>query len=206
MPKFPPIETPKRKVTEDETGMKYVFTVGDIELKVPTESLNYFLQIPWCKSLILNPSYKHIVMESRHMKASGEDSLFGETLRTENTVRHALSLVDPSKTPFPETLSLLDLGDGVNGHAEMAHGGFITVMMDEIMGLANIQYNGVPTYTVFLNVTFKAPVPTPTTLLCRAWITEISGRKRFTSGVVEDGNGVVYATAHSLFIEAKSKL
>jgi thioesterase superfamily protein 4 len=101
---------------------------------------------------------------------------------------------------------VMELGDGVNGHVNLAHGGFVCTILDEISGVVNHQWDGKPTFTAYLNVTFKTPTPAPGVVLCRAWITKEDGRKRYTYASLEDGRGNVYATAESLFLVLKSAL
>lgn len=40
------------------------------------------------------------------------------------------------ENPFLEYGALVDLGEGVNGYAGTAHGGFFGVVLDEVMGTA----------------------------------------------------------------------
>ena len=54
--------------------------------------------------------------------------------------------------------------------------------------------------TAYLRVDYKKPVPTPTVVLCRAWVERTEGRKMFTVGTIEDGEGGVYAKGEALFI------
>jgi thioesterase superfamily protein 4 len=100
----------------------------------------------------------------------------------------------------------MELGNGVNGHANMAHGGFVSTILDETMGIANVQLNYKPTFTAYLNITFKSPTRTPSVVVCRAWIAREEGRKRFTYASLEDGEGNVLATAEALFLIIKSAL
>eukprot|EP00026_Physarum_polycephalum_P014708 Phypoly_transcript_15255.p1 GENE.Phypoly_transcript_15255~~Phypoly_transcript_15255.p1 ORF type:complete len:236 (-),score=34.57 Phypoly_transcript_15255:169-876(-) len=102
-----------------------------------------------------------------------------------------------------ELRMLMHLGSGVNGHAHIAHGGFVVVLLDEAMGMVNTLLKNEPVLSANLNTNFKVPLATPTVVLVRAWITKAEGRKRWTSGTVEDGSGLVYATADGLFLEFK---
>ena len=72
-------------------------------------------------------------------KASKEDSFFAETLGTSRTIRHCLTL-QPSVARDADVLvkevrTIMELGDGVNGHPEICHGGFVATMMDEVFGV-----------------------------------------------------------------------
>lgn len=82
------------------------------------------------------------------------------------------------------------------------HGGMVATLLDEAMG----SVAGISTFTAFLNITYKKPVPTPGVMMCRARVTRREGRKFFMQGSIEDGMGTVYATAESLFVEIMAKL
>lgn len=76
-------------------------------------------------------------------------------------------------------------------------------MLDHITGTtANRELGGTtpPPATAYLNVQYKAPVNTPCVLIARAWMTRMEGRKVFLKGVLEDGEGKVYATGEALYI------
>ncbi|KPI43638.1 uncharacterized protein AB675_6868 [Cyphellophora attinorum] len=70
------------------------------------------------------------------------------------------------------------------------------------------EQQGLPTYTVQLNVRYRAPVRTPGGVMVRSWITKISldGRKIWAAGSVEGPDGVVHAEAEGLWLRAKAKL
>ncbi|CAL3963509.1 unnamed protein product [Diplocarpon coronariae] len=110
-----------------------------------------------------------------------------------------------SQLPSPasdEILALLKLGRGLNGHIDTAHGGLLCVILDEMIGNA-AEYQrsaGTSTMTAYLNVTYRKPVSTPGTVLVRAWVERVEGRKIFGRGVVEDGEGVVCASGEALFL------
>jgi acyl-coenzyme A thioesterase PaaI-like protein len=70
------------------------------------------------------------------------------------------------------------------------------------------EQHGLPTYTVQLNVRYRAPVRTPGGVMVRSWITKISpdGRKIWAAGKVEGPNGLVHAEAEGLWLRAKAKI
>ena len=97
---------------------------------------------------------------------------------------------------------VLKLGSGVNGHVDICHGGFVSLLLDEVIGTAaeNVRQPDKSTMTAYLKVDYKKPVPTPGLVLCRAWIETTEGRKMFGRGTVEDGEGTVMATGEALFV------
>jgi hypothetical protein len=45
-------------------------------------------------------------------------------------------LPDPSANPGIQAVrTIMDLGNGVNGHPDVCHGGFVATMLDEVMGV-----------------------------------------------------------------------
>jgi len=178
------------------------------------ESLDHFTSLPWCAQLIMDSAFVPMKTPSRTPKPSTEDSLFGQTLQTKETIRACLSFHKrPSGTTTTkcdagvrEVRMLLSLGSGVNGHPHTCHGGLVATMLDEVLGLMVSFHQVRSTFTAFLNVEFKKPVPTPGIVLCRAWVTRAEGRKIWARGTIEDGRGNVYATSESLFVETKANL
>lgn len=102
-----------------------------------------------------------------------------------------------------ESLLLISLGEDLDGHPGIAHGGIVALLLDEVLGLAAEEALGVNVFTLSLNTKFKRALGIPGVVLGRAWCTKADGRKRWVSGVLEDGEGGVYAEAESLFIRGK---
>lgn len=157
----------------------------------------------WARSYVEDTSLKKLNMQTRSVKADGEDSLFGDTLRSDSTIKHAISLWRPPQNDLGETMILASLGDGLNGHAKIVHGGFTAMLVDETCGLANHFHNRAHTFTANLSVNYKKPIPAPSVILCRAWITKVDGRKRYISCTVEGPEGIIYAECDTLFLEFK---
>jgi acyl-coenzyme A thioesterase PaaI-like protein len=61
------------------------------------------------------------------------------------------------------------------------------------------------TFTAKLTVEYKRPVGTPGTVMARAWIVAVEGRKVWVEGVVEDGEGNVHARGEGLWLRGKGK-
>jgi len=139
-----------------------------------------------------------------------------ETLSTKDTIRAWQSFFKTPLNPVTEysnvvageVYTLLSLGDGMNGYPHIMHGGMLSTIMDEVMWLV-ASFHKPPdttTFTAFITVNFKKPILTPSILLCRARLEEKSNRRKlFTKAILENGEGSVYATAESLFIEVDKK-
>jgi acyl-coenzyme A thioesterase PaaI-like protein len=102
---------------------------------------------------------------------------------------------------------LFSLGTGVNGHDGFSHGGFIGTMIDEIGGQCTSVIFGTDIVTGEMTVRYRKMLPTPSIVLCRAWVEEEpEGRKVWIRASVEDGHGGVFATGKTLFIRTKPKI
>lgn len=168
-----------------------VSTTSKPRIKAPPIHAD-FLTTPWSAALIHSPSTK---VDDHEAETHG--TLFKRTFCTQETLRAYQTLRTPE-----ETITLISVGDGVNGHQHIMHGGMVATLLDEAMG----SVAGISTFTAFLNITYKKPVPTPGVMMCRARVTRREGRKFFMQGSIEDGMGTVYATAESLFVEIMAKL
>ncbi|KAF2500593.1 hypothetical protein BU16DRAFT_523373 [Lophium mytilinum] len=178
--------------------------------------------IPWAAELIRDPDWVVCATSSRTPKSSTEDSFFAETLKTDRTIKHLLSLhLKPDENadpPIQAVRTIMDLGDGVNGHPDLCHGGFVATLMDEVMGVlltinmerASSWRRGEPSdlglFTAYIKVNYKRPVPTPNVVLATARFEKKEGKKAWVVGSIEDGMGVVYATGEALFVQPKGKL
>ncbi|KAF4631035.1 hypothetical protein G7Y89_g7094 [Cudoniella acicularis] len=176
--------------------------------------LAHFKTIPWCSTLLDNPEFTVTPTFSRQYKASTEDSLIAETLRTPNTIERCLSIY---KRPaagtswISELRMLVSLGSGMNGGPNVLHGGIIATLLDDVIGTlltVNKDTEAIPlsssTVTASLNVTYLRKVSTPATVLVVARCLEVKGRKFSMYAEVQDGEGNVLAKADSLWIRSRA--
>jgi len=177
--------------------------------------LNHFQSIPWCAKHLQDPSFNLFPTYSTQYKATTEDALFAETLKTDDTFRATISLYKnppPGAVRTEEVRWFFTLGPKVNGYTHVCHGGIVATIIDEAMGLLltlNEKMEKKPTrshfVTAYLNVTYLKPVPTPSTVLVTVKVKEIKGRKHFFESTVVDGEGAVLAKADSLYVEVKAR-
>ncbi|CAD0098100.1 unnamed protein product [Aureobasidium mustum] len=162
-----------------------------------TSSHAYFTNIPWTSRLLAIPNLRITTPQSRTPKPSTEDSLFATTLATPSTIPHCI-LFHP-RLPATADLSslslLLKLEDGCNGYPTILHGGIISTILDESMGillqeLAERKHlervktghaqgelaQGIDAYTKSLHVEFGAAVRTPGVVLVKVRVVERRGR------------------------------
>lgn len=203
----------------------------------PEDSKSPFMRIPWTASLINRPNIVFHVPGSRKQKSSGEDSLFAEILKTPRTIRSCIAFHQKPSTgqeKIEEVSILMTIGNGLNGHPDTLHGGLISSIIDEGMGIlqmANAERDhiaavgkghaegelppsGYGWYTAELKIRFLKPVLTPAPLVCVAKYTKREGRKEWIYAEIKqrvgasedyDGDEVVCATGEGLFIQAKPK-
>ncbi|KAF2828533.1 hypothetical protein CC86DRAFT_380458 [Ophiobolus disseminans] len=190
-------------------------------------AIDHIKSIPWAAALLQDPKWTRTRTASRQVKASGEDSLFAETLATDRTLRAFLSLRPTQeadgKLAYHEVVAVVDLGSGLNGFPQICHGGIAATLLDEICGVLivlNIEKEiekrrlsgskdlrpDMSFLTAYLNTTYKRPIPTPSTILCTAKVERQDGRKLFIRATIEDGAGGIYTIGEAMFLGVKSML
>jgi hypothetical protein len=199
---------------------------------------HYTTTHPWLHPLLTHSSYTPIPTYVRITKPTGEDSFFGTIINNPLTVPHMLCLrhtslsftsvpeLTPKTNPQhskqvtskpnrdPDVLFIFTLAlEGLQGHPSTAHGGFLNVLFDEMMGQTFTAYgptgfidNNVPSspstsgsseqpsyftsggtlYTANLSVNFRSPVKLPGTFIYRGWVTGKERRKSWVVGEIVD--------------------
>ncbi|KAK3116161.1 hypothetical protein LTR53_003770 [Teratosphaeriaceae sp. CCFEE 6253] len=198
-----------------------------------------FLRIPWAAALLNRPNIVVRVPGSRISKRSLEDSLFAEVLKTPRTLSSCISFyAKPSDTApsIDEVSTLITMGDGMNGHPAILHGGIVASIIDEAMGIlqsvnherdhmakvgtghvqGELPPEGFGSFTATLNLKYLKPVRTPDSVLVTARYMKREGRKEWiyaeikqhvSHGEDDYGEEIVCATGEALFIKPKdSKL
>jgi thioesterase superfamily protein 4 len=102
-------------------------------------SISSLESISWVARLINDPKWTQTQTGSRLPKASTEDSFFAETLATERTIRSCLTLRTTQESnddlPYKEIVTIVELGDGLNGFPKLCHGGMLATLLDEVCGV-----------------------------------------------------------------------
>jgi len=201
--------------------------------RVPEDARRHFASVDWTNKYLSDPLYKAITTFSRVLKESGEDYFFSRTVSSPSTIPHMITMQlkdfpfkrESAKGQLkqrtshggvtqvpdnPDCVMLLSLGrPGLDGHPSVIHGGMACAILDEMMGLCVMlhhQHVSGPRdslFTVNLNVTYRAPVPTPSDVLVRCWLVGREGRKWLSIGQIVDKNGVVMTEAEGLWVLAK---
>ncbi|KAL8947577.1 MAG: hypothetical protein Q9222_006155 [Ikaeria aurantiellina] len=194
-----------RKVPKD-----FNFVIADI----PPETDAHFTSFPWYARLRDNPSNIPIQTISRVSTKGTENAFMNKTLRLEGTIlacqsfyNKSLHLSEDSKLPTIEMITLYSVGNGLDGHENVIHGGFIALILDEIMGMLIRHYRPVKNpYTGSLKVDYKRFITTPSAFVCRSRLSGMEGSRFKTSGTVEDGTGRILATGQALWVDVKPRL
>lgn len=158
-----------------------------------------------------SPSLTIFPTTGRHIKPSTQSAFLGSTLNTKDTIRAYLAL-HPSPIlgdrPFISSLTtLLALEHGINGLANMAHGGLTCVLMDDAMGQLlmanrNVDEEGswASMVTGELKTKFLKSVRTPQIVVVRAEMKEVKGKKCWMETELVDEGGEVLARSEAVWI------
>jgi acyl-coenzyme A thioesterase PaaI-like protein len=91
------------------------------------------------------------------------------------------------------------LGAAFEGPPGYVHGGWVALMFDEALGMANVT-GGNPGMTARLTVRYRRPTPLRTPLRLEAWTREREGRRITTVGTLHAGD-LLCAEAEGLFVQ-----
>lgn len=101
-------------------------------------------------------------------------------------------------------LAVVKLGDNLNGHEGVVHGGIIALLLDDTMGFAYEAMGIVKAVTASLQVDYRTPVLAGSMLLIKVHLSSRQGRKLyFEAQVTSLDEEVLYAEATSLYIVPK---
>lgn len=94
------------------------------------------------------------------------------------------------------------VGDHHQGAPGLAHGGLLTLAVDEILGSLNWLL-GIPAVTGRIECDFRRPVPVGSVLHVDAHITGLKGRRVYmrASGRLADASGPLAITAAAVFVQ-----
>jgi acyl-coenzyme A thioesterase PaaI-like protein len=81
----------------------------------------------------------------------------------------------------------------------------VGTLFDEALSLAALQVLPGTFITANTLIRYKKLVPTPTVLLVRSEVVRWEGRKCWVKGVMEDGEGKIYAEAECLYIMVRQR-
>ncbi|QUC19360.1 uncharacterized protein UV8b_03601 [Ustilaginoidea virens] len=117
--------------------------------------------------------------------------------------------------PVDRVDALFALGDGLTGYRGLLHGGMAATLVDEAMGTVNeintaLGKRGLvherSSVTARLEMEFRRPVRLPAVVRVTSWTEGIDGRKTRVRCELRDGQGVVLATAASVWVALRPSL
>lgn len=166
---------------------------------------------PWCLQILDEKNFVPILFHHRNPppEFAGRYSFFSETLNTRRTIPVWEAFYRPARESgdYGETVSIIELGDGLDGHPQRAQGGVAATILDEVAGIIGYMHKtpGIPIVTAYMNTNYKKSMPTSSLILGRAHLdgTRSGGRKIFVKASLEDGDGRVFTEAEVLFIEVE---
>lgn len=212
----------------------YNHTYGELisNLPVSQADIDFFAKLPFVYPYMgISSRYQSVPFVTRYNKGDLSDKFFNKTINSYDTVPRVLAfmrkstprqdpvtgnegkdndaLQDPEEAHF---VVFCQLESGVNGYIDTAHGGLLAALLDETLGLCAESYRVFasderqPLLTAKLEVTYRAPVPTPNVVVIKSWVRRKDGRKWFLEAQILDQNGSVKAEAKSLYIRTRSAL
>ncbi|CAK3790744.1 Hypothetical predicted protein [Lecanosticta acicola] len=192
-------------------------TLDQARINSPTSHPDF--QLPWIQAILCNPTTKITpLVTSGSQRTSEENATRNNNTMLNQTLTHPTGLraritfqrpcTEPDSLTKREFCFLLSLGTGLDGASGRAHGGFSSLVMDDLLGncaYTEAERGGYPPATATLTVDYRAPVKTPGVVLARAWMVSWEGRKIWLKGVVEDGTGGVCNAARALYINPREE-
>lgn len=96
----------------------------------------------------------------------------------------------------------LSIPDRFQGWDEIAHGGIVATILDEVMAWSLVDHDNWG-LTARMTVDFKRPVPLGRPIHAEGWVTEVRRRVITTEGrIVDTDTGQVLATAEATYVAA----
>jgi acyl-coenzyme A thioesterase PaaI-like protein len=152
----------------------------------------------------VDDSYYYERMNHPARTLSENHVIFGHLLQPNLLERyHVYKRINKDNTPSQEiVLADIKLGERLNGHEGVVHGGVLALLLDDTMGYSFEALGVKHAVTANLHIDYRLPVPAGTLIVIKVYLKERVGRKLYFESQVtcpKDGNKV-YAEATSLFI------
>lgn len=170
---------------------------------MPANDENLFNSIPWCRAYIDDPQYITAKGIPRDTVTDTYDTFAAKTLNTKATISDISCLKkrpEDQKETF-DTITFMSLGSDLNGHDNVAHGGVIAAILDEVAGFVLREWSSSERLYVTrnLNVNYLKPLRTPGVILIKGSISLAEERKKVVTLHLHDEKQLV-ATGEGLFI------
>lgn len=110
----------------------------------------------------------------------------------------------PDDTSSELVVADVSFGELVDGYPGIVHGGLLTLVVDELLGYAFFAHGVSKAFTANLNINFRQPVRTHSSVIIRIQLDKQEGRKLFFKGQMTSPDGTkLYLECTSLFIIPK---
>ncbi|MGJ3508313.1 PaaI family thioesterase [Enemella sp. A6] len=160
---------------------------------------------------------QELIEQARDLLGNNGTPLPCDTLLPEEFTAHIdyleRQMVAGRGNPFAPPSPLFELSEGrARGKANLSalyqgppgrvHGGYVSVLLDHIVGAAVATVLTPPFFTRTLQVDFLDGVPLNTDLQLNGWVDELDGRKAWMIGTVHDGDRLL-ARGRALMVQPK---
>lgn len=209
--------------TRRDTAQRSDFLEGFFTRQSPLPAAtSYFSSLEWARKYLNDDRYEPIPLFGHHYDAPTDENRFlAKIASTPTTISHSLALrpkkpnlsPDPTCTA-PEAMCLLSLGRDLASHPRIVHGGFQCIIFDEIMRLLVLLHDNKAEppvsrrihFTASMTTTFAAPLPAPSDVIARAWLTARQGRRWEMKADIVDSKGTTVSKAESTWVTSKEPI
>ena len=189
-----------RKVSSTDTNIMFSEALSDFSAQ-------------WCQDLLNSPDLVNLSTEDRRPQPISDkivpQTLFTETLKSDTTIR-AMQILRAKHADIdglsPPVFILMSLGNGLESHVGILHGGMMAAMMDYVTSYIAVFTAGTNMVTAELNVRYRKSVSLPGVVLCRAKAIKREGRRVLIQGTIESGTGTIFCEGDSICVLRKEKL
>ncbi|MCJ1446290.1 MAG: hypothetical protein MMC23_006795 [Stictis urceolatum] len=159
---------------------------------IPSSTRAHFSTAPWTLPLLSSPLHVPIPTPWAQTSPKTPSTFMSSTLFQNDTILAHQSFYKPAPSAdpasFAELLTLYSLGPGTQNHIDLAHGGFLSALLDQGMGsVVKLDPECGDPLTASMEIRFRAPVGVPGCLVCRVWVVRREGRKVWVGGTLEVG-------------------
>jgi acyl-coenzyme A thioesterase PaaI-like protein len=111
------------------------------------------------------------------------------------------------KGEMGDVKAIIQLGEGLDGHDELIHGGVLALFIDDILGYGfTASEIKAMTVTANLNINFRVVVPAKSEITVYSNVVERKGRKIISEIQVVSSDGTVHCEATGISVIVRSKL
>jgi acyl-coenzyme A thioesterase PaaI-like protein len=172
-------------------------------LQVSQQDIDFFANMPFARPYIdkISP-YQPVPFVSRYDKGDLSDKFFNIAIKSNDTILRALAFIrklgslhspptdekgkDLSySVDNPFFITFCQIESGVNSYINTVHGGVLAALFNETLGFCAEAYRvfvsleGGHLLTAKLKVSYRLPMPTPSTVVIKTWVRRKEGRKWF---------------------------